>query len=232
MIIKELRLLTNSLDKLKNFYGEKLGLKILSASKESFTFKTGLTDVTFIQSDKFADKFADKFENPFYHFAFNIPENKFIEAKQWISEKENLIKLGDEDEFDFTSWNAHSVYFYDPAGNIVELIARHNLINQTYGKFSSEYFLNVSEIGIPVFNVKDFYEKIKSGFGIPVFSGDLKTFTAAGDDEGLLIIVPKGRRWFPDCPDAEIFPMEIKINSGKNKSLGFSDVPYKIISEE
>lgn len=205
MEIKELILKAGSVSVLKNFYSNILDLNVETTGDREITIKAGSTKIKFTE-------LKNGSENPFYHFAFNIPENLFAEAKSWISERVDLIKSGDEDEFDFKSWNAHSVYFYDPAGNIVELIARHNLKNSSIEKFSGNSILNVSEIGLPVRNVGGFFEKIKNELQIPFFSGDGKTFTAAGNDDGLFIIVPEGRKWFPDCPAAKIYPVEIKIS--------------------
>src|SRR5689334_16566582 len=65
-------------------------------------------------------------KSPFYHFAINIPANKIEEAKEWLSGKVELLWIDDynSDIADFRNWNAKSVYFIDPGGNIVELIAR------------------------------------------------------------------------------------------------------------
>lgn len=228
MLINEIILYTNLLNELKNFYSHILELNLItdladnSDPADSFTVKAGSTQITF--------KKSDESKSPFYHFAFNIPENQLKESKEWIRKKCDLISLEGEDEFDFRSWNAHSIYFYDPAGNILEFIARHNLSNRSQEQFSGESILSVSEIGFPVKDVRAFYEKVNEYFNIPVFSGDMKTFTAAGDDEGLFIIVPEGRRWFPNCNEAGIFPMTVKIISGSGKDLRFENLPYEILS--
>lgn len=222
MIIKGLELFTDKIDELKKFYTQTLELKLIKEDISSFTVNCGETLLTF--------SISPELRKPFYHFAFNIPCNKFSEAKVRISAKQYLISLNGEDEFDFRSWNAHSIYFYDPAGNIVELIARHNLNNSSSEEFSGKSILSVSEIGLPVCNVKEFYDEISRKFNIPIFSGDKKEFCAAGNDEGLFIIVNKGRKWFPDCGAAEIFPVVINILSEKVKEIEFENLPYKIIS--
>ena len=68
-------------------------------------------------------------QNPFYHFAFNIPSNKFEEAYEWAKDKVKLLWLKDYDSFiaDFKNWHAKSFYFKDPAGNILEMISRFDL---------------------------------------------------------------------------------------------------------
>ena len=47
-----------------------------------------------------------------YHFAFNIPENQYTAAKQWISSRVPLLrdKTGRED-FESQSWTSTSLYF-------------------------------------------------------------------------------------------------------------------------
>jgi len=223
MDIKEIILETHLIDDLKTFYADILELDIAAGNDNSIVIKAGATNIKFIES-------GNKKNNPFYHFAFNIPENQFSEAKEWISSKVQLIKLNGEDEFDFKSWNAHSIYFYDTTGNIIELIARHNLKNKSDKKFSGKSLLNISEVGFPVKDVEKFYTKLKQSFNLPVFSGDLKSFTAAGDENGLFIIVPEGRKWFPDCPEAKIHPAEVFINFISESILDYQG--YRIISSK
>src|SRR5438874_12694704 len=98
----------------------------------------------------------------FYHFAINIPANKIREAKAWLSNKVQLLWMEDykSDIADFVNWHAKSVYFFDPAGNIVELIARFDLDNTSDEIFSSKQFLSVSEIGL-VFPKHNFEQQTK-----------------------------------------------------------------------
>ncbi|HMS33005.1 MAG TPA: ring-cleaving dioxygenase [Ignavibacteria bacterium] len=222
MIIKGLELFTDKLDELKKFYSQTLELEMIRDDIRSFSVNCGESILTFSLS-------AD-FTKPFYHFAFNIPENKLAEAKGKISAILNLISLNGEDVFDFRSWNAHSIYFYDPSGNIVELIARHNLNNSSSEEFTGKSFLSVSEVGLPVCDVEKFFEKINREYKTPLFSGDKKEFCAAGNDDGLFIIVNEGRKWFPDCGPAKIFPLVINILSEKIREIEFENLPYKITS--
>ena len=145
-------------------------------------------------------------------------------------QKFNLINFNGQNEFDFKSWNAEAIYFFDPSGNILEFIARHSLNNKTENDFSGNNILSVSEIGMPVHDVKNFYDRINEVFKTPVFSGDMKSFTAAGDDKGLFIIVPEKRNWYPGCSEAGIFPIKVKIVSDFDGDLKFNDLPYQISS--
>ncbi|MBV6479170.1 MAG: hypothetical protein HGGPFJEG_01931 [Ignavibacteria bacterium] len=223
MFIKEIFLYTSDPESLKKFYIDKLGFNLINFSREELSFEAGESIVRFIQ-------IRDSVK-PFYHFAFNIPSNIFLEAKEWIKSKDiMLIPLNGEDEFNFISWNAHSFYFYDAAGNIVEFIARHNLRNDTFKKFDIESIINVSEIGLPVKDVGNTFQLLNEKLSIPHFSGDMKTFEAAGNEDGLLIIVNEGRKWFPDCQEAEIFQLKIILNTGAVMNLPLEDGKYIISS--
>ncbi|WP_085505155.1 hypothetical protein [Thalassobacillus devorans] len=55
-----------------------------------------------------------------------------------------------EDEADFSHIQAHSLYFYDPAGNVVEFISRHSTAEKSEEPFSSKSILNISEMSLTV----------------------------------------------------------------------------------
>src|SRR5919198_2082548 len=121
MNITRLELLTVNLQAQKDFYAKILELPVRLTSS-SLEVNAGTTYLVFLQAP------AD-FDGA-YHFAFNLPENQFPTAKAWISGRIPLLQ--DEhgkDEFESESWNSHSVYFKDAAGNVLEFIARHGLKN-------------------------------------------------------------------------------------------------------
>src|SRR5690242_17559175 len=62
-------------------------------------------------------------DEPFYHFALLVPGDRFDAAHAWADERFELVG----GVFDFDNWDARAVYFLDPAGNIVELIAHRGL---------------------------------------------------------------------------------------------------------
>jgi catechol 2,3-dioxygenase-like lactoylglutathione lyase family enzyme len=202
MKFTEVTLLTNKLDEMRDFYKNTLELQVVREAKKEFTVQAGLTAVTFQESVGES--------GPFYHFAINIPHNKIEEAKHWIQSKVPLNTEGESDEVFFKSWNAHAVYFEDPSGNILEFIARHNLKNEVDHSFSSDDFLNVSEIGIVVDDVIPFARTLNQ-MGIPNWREDSEGLTPVGDENGLFIIVKRGRRWFFSNKDARFFPLEVSI---------------------
>ncbi|MEO8512062.1 MAG: hypothetical protein ABI543_00750 [Ignavibacteria bacterium] len=222
MEIIELQLFANSIKDLRTFYSDVLGLTVSELDISKIKIKVGTTDLVFIQ---------DKNTTPYYHFAINIPENQINEAIEWLKPKVSLIESDDSPLIDFPNWNAHSVYFYDPAGNIVELIARHDLDNSTTEPFSGKSFLNISEIGMPVEDVKAIHDKLSEKFGQNLWSGNLDTFSAIGDQNGLFIVVTTHRNWYPTEKPCNIYPLTIKIANENSAPAILEHPPYKIIAE-
>jgi catechol 2,3-dioxygenase-like lactoylglutathione lyase family enzyme len=232
--IKSLKLLTTSaLDVMKDFYHLKLGLEIVEFSAQSLTLLAGLTELTFVRT------FAPL--RPFYHFAFNIPENKIEKAFQWQKKKCALVmpRPGDsrnpeKDIVHFTHWNAHSIFFLDPAGNLVEYIARHDLANAEDGEFSSKDILYASEIAFMVDEPIQIAQKIQKKFDLKVYKQpELNDdFNPMGDAMGLLLVIKKGVIWtgHPNQPNkTDIFKTEVVI--GGEYVIDFWNIenyPYSI----
>jgi catechol-2,3-dioxygenase len=204
MHIHELELLANDLAELRVFYGELLGLPVLQASEAILELRVGTTVLRFVQ--------APVGWQGFYHFAFNIPENQLSEASAWLQQRVPLIAdRSGNSRFRSESWNAEQIYFYDPAGNIGELIARHGLANATSDPFGAQHLLNVSEIGLAVDDVPRAAGGLRKQFGIETYLEASDTFTPLGDEHGLLIVVQQGRIWFPDTGKAAV-PAAVVIN--------------------
>ena len=102
------------------FYSNKLGFQVISKDREQFTIGIGETFLTFRQQE-------NESSQPFYHFAINIPENRLNEALEWIDNKTEITTEQGDKIVHFVSSDVHSIYFNDPAGNVVEIIARHSL---------------------------------------------------------------------------------------------------------
>ena len=222
MEIKELKLFTKFPKELKKFYSDDLGLIVSELSSTEFKVKVGKTDLYFSEEKKYS---------PYYHFAINIPQNKISEAIAWLKPKVSLIESEGSPLIDFNNWNAHSVYFYDPAGNIVELIARHDLDNASDEPFSDKCLLNISEIGMPVENVKVLHDTLNEKYGEYLWSGNLETFAAIGNQEGLFIVVTTHRNWFPTDKPCNIYTLTVKVEKNKSAPVVLEHLPYKIIFE-
>jgi catechol-2,3-dioxygenase len=165
-----------------------------------------------------------------YHFAFNIPENQYAAAKEWISSRIPLLqdKTGQED-FESQGWNSTSLYFLDAAGNVLEFIARHNLQNAAAGDFNASQILSVSEIGLPSEDVLALANQLCSQMDLSVFKQEPnETFTPVGDDNGLLILPVKDRIWMPDSGvPAKLLPVKVKGESN-GREWEVRGVPYQI----
>ena len=189
--IKSLRLWTNQLAELDAFYRETLGL-VVALRPGKLDVNAGHTRITFRE--------APVGWRSVYHFAFNIPENQFAEAKAWLAQRVPLIRdKNGADEFDFLDWNSHACYYYDPAGNILELIARHTLDCASVQLFSPRSLLGISEIGIVADDVRETAHQLGQKYGLGIYDGaGSDSFTAVGDPSGLFIVVKRGREWYPD----------------------------------
>ena len=91
MKITYLELPTKDLNSQRNYYANVLGLSISETAVE-LKIQVGETELAFTQA-------APSFDGA-YHFAFNIPENQFHVAKDWVTRRIPLLKdLEGKDEF-------------------------------------------------------------------------------------------------------------------------------------
>jgi catechol-2,3-dioxygenase len=140
------------------------------------------------------------------HFAVNVGD--FEAAVAWARGQAELIA----DDVPFEAWRARAAYFYDSAGNIVEVIARERAPG-------TELLMEVSEVGLPVSDVPAAVDFLRSELGLPVFDDGGDKFHALGDDHGLLIVVPVGRDWlFTDRPASDA-PVRVTIEGEAERSL-------------
>jgi catechol-2,3-dioxygenase len=164
-----------------------------------------------------------------------------LDARKWQLERSTLmpvpVRLRDprhpDDVVHFSHWNAHSIFFFDPAGNVVEYIARHDLENSASGGFSSKDILYASEIGLIVDDVTTTATMLREGTGLRQYRGGDDRFTAIGDESGLLLVMKRGRHlnFDPDDPSkaARVFRTVARIRDGKpGASLSFGDFPYEV----
>src|SRR5690625_5086811 len=203
-MFKSVVLYTNQLKSLRRFYMNILDLKITKFSDEEFTITIGESSLTFKQFDQPA----------FYHFAINIPGNQFSMMKYWIKERLTLNREGGIDEIYFPSFDADSMYFEDPVGNIIELIGRRK--RDMFGNLTSDAFLNISEIGIVTPFVTEVGDQLQD-FGIPLLWGtDVKPdeLNFLGKDDTFIVLVPPERKWYFSKQKSKVYPLEIILNNG------------------
>jgi catechol-2,3-dioxygenase len=142
------------------------------------------------------------------HFAVNVPPDRFEEAVDWARTQAELV----QEDVPFEMWRARAAYYFDPVGNLVELIARERAPGE-------ELLLEVSEVGVPVADVGAAVDFLEAELALPHFSGDRVNFSAVGDDHGLFIVVPVGRAWlFTDRPASDA-PVRVTIEGSAASEL-------------
>ncbi|QHJ06199.1 VOC family protein [Hymenobacter busanensis] len=198
MHLLQVELLTDDLPATRAFYHRTLGLPATHDTEARVTFGVGTSQLTFR-----ATRTPSK---PFYHFAFLIPRNQFVEAFAWVEARTSVLPYqGTERVADFPNWNARAFYFHDPNGNIVECIARYDVPSDATAPFSGHSLLSISELGLPVAQVPAACTELQAALGIPDFWRGPKRpdFAVLGDDHGLLIVPAEGRGWLPTQRPAE-----------------------------
>ncbi len=233
--ITSLRLKTAApLEEMRAFYHEQLGLAVLEQTEGQLTIAGGSTKITF-------EPATEDQGDPFYHFAFNIPENKIRAARDWQRARSPLLPVPEnlrdpdypEDVVHFRNWNAHSVFFFDPAENVVEYIARHDLQNPADGPFTSADIQYASEIAFIVDDVTSAATGVQDRFELGPYRSSSEQFHAVGDEHGLLLVFKRGRSLSMAHPRpklADVHPVKATIRgngAGEHRIDGF---PYEIRS--
>jgi catechol-2,3-dioxygenase len=219
MNLRHIKLQTNDLSSVQDFYSHILELPIIYESKTEIIFKIGATNLAFEFSDIL---------NPIYHYAINIPQNQFKLACKWLRERVETIRYEGSDIINFKNWNAHAIYFYDSVGNIVELIARHNLDNISDEIFTVKSLLKISEIGLPTANVPKFKALLNEHLMLQTFVSGGEKFDPLGTENGLFICVILDRKWFPTEVISKAFPVEVILDI--DKEIDFEYEVYRIRS--
>jgi hypothetical protein len=232
-LIAELELLSAARSAvIERFYGEALGLPVEAEAPGRLTVHAGATRIRFVEVEGPA--------RPFYHFAFDIPENKLLAARTWLRKRVDLLPIPErqrdpaypDDVVDYRHWNAHSLFFFDPAGNVVELIARHDAPTAAPGSFASADILYATEIALVVDDVPAGLAALQHELGLPQYRGASDEFAALGDECGLVLLMRPGRHVSFDAPERKamaVFPTRITLRSG-GRGLTLPGCPYEILT--
>ncbi|WP_025124947.1 VOC family protein [Myroides odoratimimus] len=221
MYILNLDIETNQLEETKAFYTEVLDFDIIEETKESFAVQAGETILTFKEVD-----------NPVnvYHFAFNIPSNQIEGALIWSREHVDLIENVEGNVVThFEAWKAKSIYFTDNNGNILEFIAREDILLSLNGPFDPVQITCISEIGVVVKQPMVVAEKLIEEYSLSYFKKAEPTeqFLALGDDQGLIIMVTPDRNWYPTNIPAKFTNSEMIVENNEMMiSLKSKDLYY------
>ena len=204
-MFKTVTLYTNQLKQLRGFYGNVLEIPLEESTDEHFQISIGTSTLIFRLCEIQAS----------YHFAINIPGNQFTLAKHWAKERIILNREAAVDEIYYTRFEADAFYFEDPAGNVIELIARRNV--DKWSDFSIESFLNLSEVSITTPFVEEAGDKLQE-IGIPI-SGHVQIepdeLNFLGKKDTFILLVPPKRRWYFSKRMSKTSPLEVVLEDGK-----------------
>ena len=202
MRIRELKIYSENFEDQNIFYREIIGLKLIESSDFQSVFEIGSSNLRIVRNENFSP----------YHFAINIPCNMEFHALKWLKERVRILTVGNIEIQNFDFWNAKAIYFYDMDQNIIEFIARKNLKNKATDSFNINSLIEISEIGVPVNDIKTVYTDIRKTVELKIFDGGFERCCAIGDERGLFICVNKKvKNWFPTGDQAYSSEFEVKI---------------------
>lgn len=200
---------TAKLAEMKKFYNEMLEMPMVREEETYFTVRAGKTLITFTESEN----------APYYHFALRTSLEKFDYFYDKLKVHHSLLK--DEEGRTSMYWEGKQVYFYDPEGNVLEILERPN----PYTTHSGPYY-DVCEIGMPagdVFKMAEFLGDIEN-----VNPSESDMFAFYGDKMGNFVLVKDGRHWYPTERAATIHPLTVEIEGDHYKVLKHPKLPYTV----
>ncbi|MBG6181432.1 VOC family protein [Arthrobacter sp. CAN_A1] len=202
---------TEDLPRAERFYGSLFGLPT-RRDDHALTIRVGSSTLTLKEGPRDQGK---------QHLAFTIPRLMFDSAKEWTAQRVPLLlDVDGRDEFETSPhWNAHSLYFADPDGNILEFIIRRDILDDQGGPFQPEHVRCISEVGIAVDDVPEIAASAKQVLGLDAYGGGAPTFQPVGDPQGLLILVKRGRSWFPTATPSGPRHLVLHIEGGSTGTL-------------
>ena len=225
MIIEHLILWTDRLAEQRDFYVTRLGLHLLDSNDHRFTVRAGWTEISFLEWP----------EKNTYHFCFLIPANQLDEAQSWLSERTPLIPIEPgRVAQDFPDWEATSIYFHDPAGNLLEFIDHRTLDNASEQAFSAGSLLGVNEIGLPVSDIAATDELLTRVMCTTFWKGDRERFGTHGGAEGRLLLPNDGVKttWFPTATPVQRAPLGVHIRHGEGTfAIDYQEGKLTVVDE-
>lgn len=207
MLINKVKLYSNRLREMQDFYVGLLGFQLVNRTEELLVIRAGESILEF-HSDY-------TLKNPFYHFAFNIPSNQFDQAKEWIKTKVPLNQENGKEEVYFDKLEESSLYFMDPSENIVEFISRKSA-PKAFDIFSVQQILNLSEVNITTDDVQTGVSCLDT-FGLSIRNGDgiRESVNFMGELDSFVVVGRVGRRWLCSNKYSEIHPNTIVLDYNK-----------------
>jgi catechol 2,3-dioxygenase-like lactoylglutathione lyase family enzyme len=170
--------------------------------------------------------------DPFHHFALLVPGDRFDAACTWLGERvEPLARDDGGTVFAFDFWDAQAVYFHDPAGNIVELIAHAGMAERSgaAGAFSAGELDGLSEVGIVVDDPAAAVATLERDLELELWSGDPGQLAFVGAKAHTLILAPPGRGWLPTGRPAEPHAAAVTVTGGAADAVVLAGSPQRSV---
>ena len=215
-LLRHLSLATADPVSLRSFYAETLGLPT-GDTADGFAVAVGDSAMEFRQV---AGDTA-----PTYHIAFTVPGGCIDAAGDWLAARADLLTDDGRPQFRYEFLDATAVYALDPAGNVLELIARDSREGQTE-PFGSDSLLDIAEIGIVVEDVPRAAAALTDLFDLQ--GSPDEEFAYLGGDDGAFVLVSPGRPWFPTDQAAEPAPLTV-VADGKSGTVSFDEGPVTVV---
>ena len=196
---------------LAGFYGSTLGLA--SAGDDAFA----------VGAARLSLRVGEPSRRPFHHLALLVPGDRFEAARAWASERTSLLDgPGGTPHVRFDAWDADAVYFHDPAGSIVELIAHRGIAEAgTTGPFDPAELTGISEAGLVLEDAAAAARALREQLAFELWSGDPADGLAfVGRRAHTLILAAPGRGWLPTGRRAERHPVAVVVEgTGRSGSV-------------
>lgn len=155
--------------------------------------------------------------DPFYHFALLVPGDRFAAAHEWARGEFELLPDSDTGNvvFDFENWDARAIYFHDPIGNIVELIAHRGVEENGHsGAFDAGELCGVSELGL-VGDRPALARRLAEELELEVWAGSVDEphrLAFVGEKARTFVLSPPGRGWLPTGRPAVAHPAVVVVD--------------------
>ena len=118
----------------------------------------------------------------------------------------------------FENIDAKSIYFEDPAGNIVEFICRLSDAIASEEPFSAASLQKMSEMSLVVKDKLHAFKKLQEVELFERNDGDLTptglTFIGERKDASYLLLVNEGRTWYFSKKQSVTYPLSITLTNG------------------
>ncbi|MEW4368484.1 hypothetical protein [Paenibacillus kandeliae] len=205
--IQHLTLYTAILEPMYDFYVQLFGKDLVQLQAAGFTVQLGTSVLEYQQ--------ATAGDQPFYHFALNIAANHLEQAKAWIAATTPLSMEDGQEDTHSEFFHSVSCYFEDPAGNIIECIARQQHAPMDSRPFTTASIRGIGEINLTTSHVLETAHVLQDA-NVPIQTEliDKDRLNFVGDIDTYLLLGPVGRRWFFSDRLSELHPLTIHMQDG------------------